>query len=135
MSFDEHMDLARSVSLLQMFLGGLDIQLCQHTKMGDLTIAAKLHALCQPSRPARDPLETYEEEHRGRRTEICEKCQTTFETYKDGKGCHILVKRYLGKGLSVYEKRWLAQCGEGKHRLGSFGAAVLQTWRAYLGHR
>ena len=135
MSFDEHMDLARSVSLLRRFLDGLDIQLCPHTKMDDWRMAAKLHALCQSSPPAKDPVEAYVEAHRGRRMEACEECFTTFETYKDEKGCHILVKRYLGKGFSAYEKRWLAQCGEGKHRLRSFGAAVSQAWRAYVGDR
>ena len=125
--FDNQMGIVGSVSDLQRFLDTLDIYLCQHTKMSDLRIATKLHGFCNPSRQARDPVEAYEEEHRGRQIEGCKRCHTTFETYKEGKACRILVKRYLGKGWSPYEKRWLAQCGEEKHRLRSLGTAVLQS--------
>lgn len=129
MRFDDHRDIAGSVLDLQRFLDTLDIRLCQHTKMSDLRITAKLYKLCNPSRPAPDPVEAYEEMHRDRKREGCQGCHTTFNTYKDGNVCHILVKRYLGKGSSLYEKRWLAQCGEEKHRLRTFGAAALQSWR------
>ncbi|KAF6237486.1 hypothetical protein HO173_004376 [Letharia columbiana] len=128
MSFDDHMDVASSVSDFQRFLDILDIRLCQHTKMSDSRIAAKLYKLCDSSRMARDPVEAYEEGYRGCITERCKECHTTFETYKEGEACHILVKRYLGKGSSAYEKRWLAQCGEKRHRLWSF-AAALRSWR------
>lgn len=129
MSFNDHMDIASSVSSLERFLDTLDIRLCQHTYMSDSRIAVRLYRICNPSRSARDPVKAYEEVRRGRMTERCKECHTTFETYKEGKECHILVKRYLGKGSSAYEKRWLAQCGEEKHRLRSFGVAALQKWR------
>ena len=134
MNFDKHMDLAGGcVSDLQRFLDPLDIQLCRHTKIGDARIASKLYGFCNPSRAAGDPVEAYEEVHRSRRTDRCTRCHTTFETYKEGKSCHILVKRYLGKGTSAYESRWLAQSGEGKHRLRSFGAAALQSCKDLAG--
>ena len=133
MSFEDHMDLAGTVSDLQRLLDALNIDLCQHTTMGELWIAKKLYRLCNPSRPAGDPVEAYEALHRSRRTERCRRCHTTFEIYKEGKKCHITVKRYLGMGTSPYEKRWLAQCGEGKHRLRSFGAAAAQSWRNGVG--
>ena len=129
MNLDDHTGFAGSVSDLQRFLGTLQIRLCQHTMMDDLRIAARLYRFCNPSRRSRDPVESYEEVHCGRKTERCRRCHTTFETYKEGKACHILVKRYLGKGISAYEKRWLAQCGEEKHRLKSLGVAALQWWR------
>ena len=129
MDLDEHSEFTGSVSNLQRLLGALQIQLCEHTMMDDLRIATSFYRLCNPSRPAGDPVEAYEEVHGGRKIEKCQRCHTTFETYKTGKTCHILVMRYLGKGDSVYEKRWLAQCGAGKHRLRSLGAAALQWWR------
>ena len=130
MSFGDHKDIAGSVSDLQRFLDTLDIRFCQHTKMNDLRVAAKLYRLCNPSCPAQDPVDTYEEAHRGCIAKGCKRCPTTFETYKEGGVCHVLVKRHLGQGASVYEKRWLAQCGEKKkHRLRSFGVAALQRWR------
>ena len=115
MSFGDHKDIADSVSDLQRFLDTLDIHLCQHTKMSDLRIAAKIYTLCNLSRPAQDPVDTYKEAHRGRIAKGCKRCQTTFERFKEGSVCHVLAKRYLGPGASVYEKRWLAERGEKKH--------------------
>lgn len=129
MNFDDHMDAASSVPGLQRFLDTLDIRLCQHTNMSDSMIAARLFRICNPSHPARDPVKAYEEVLRDRMTERCNRCDTTFKIYKEGKECHIQVKRYLGRGSSVYENRWLAQCGEEKHRLRSLGVAALQRWR------
>ena len=127
MSFDDHLSIAGSVSDLQSFLDKLDIYLCPHINISDLRIAARLHRLCNPSCPTQDPIEAYEEEYRSRTIEGCKDCHTTFKTYKEGNSCHILVKRYLGKGNSAYEKRWLAQCGGQKHRLRSLGVAALQS--------
>lgn len=126
MSFDDHMSIAGSISDLRTFLDKLDIHLCPHTKMSRL--AANLHRLCNPPSPAQDVV-AYEEEHRSRIIDGCRGCHTTFHTYKEGSTCHILVKRYLGKGDSAYEKRWLAQCGGQKHRLRSLGVAALQRLR------
>ena len=132
MNLDEHKDFTGSVSVLQRFLNVLDIHLCHHITMGDSTIAEALFRFCNSSRVEGDPVEAYEEAaHRGRRANQCHKCHTTFETYQEeGEACHILVKRYLGQGTSIYEWRWLNQCGEeGKHMLRSIGVAALQSWR------
>ena len=129
MKLDEHKGFTGSVSELQRFLDVLDIHICQHITMSDLQIAAELFELCNPSCVEDDPVEAYEEAHRARWASQCTRCHTTFETCQKGEACHILVKRYLGQGGSIYEGRWLAQCGEGKHRLRSFGAAALQSLR------
>ena len=123
MSFDDHMSIAGSVSDLRTFLDKMDIHLCPHTKMSHL--AANLRRVRNPCSLA----QTYEEERRSRIVDECRGCHTTFHTYKEGSTCHILVKRYLGKGDSAYEKRWLAQCGGQKHRLRSLGVAALQRLR------
>ena len=133
MNLDEHKDFTGSVSVLQKFLNVLDIHLCHHITMGDSTIAAELFRFCNPSRVEGDPVEAYEEAHRGRSAHRCTNCHTIFETYQEeeGEACHILVKKYLGHGTSIYEGQWLAQCGEeGKHRLRRLGAAALRGWRS-----
>ena len=127
MSFDDHMSIAGSVSDLRTFLDKLDIHLCPHTKMSHL--AANLRRLCNPCSLVQDPVFAYGEEHRSRIINACRGCHTTFRTYKEGSTCHILVKRYLGKGDFAYDKRWLAQCGGQKHRLRSLGVAALQRLR------
>ena len=129
MDLDEHKACTGSVPELQRLLNALDIRLCEHITVGDPTIVAELFGFCNPSRVEGDPLEAYEEAHRVRRARRCTGCHTTFETYREGGAFHVLVKRYLGQGTSIYEGRWLAQCGEGKHRLRSFGAAALQGLR------
>lgn len=127
MSFDDHMSIAGSVSDMRTFLDKLDIHLCPHTKMSHL--AANLRRLCNPCSPAQGPVVAYEEDQSSRMIDRCRGCHSTFQTYKEGSTCHILVKRYLGKGDSAYEKRWLAQCGGQKHRLRSLGVAALQSLR------
>lgn len=132
MNFDDHMAIAGSVSDLQRFLGTLDIRLCEHAKMSDLRIAGKLYRFCNPNGPVQDPVDVYEKLHRGRVIDKCKECHTVFDTYKEGRLSHVVVKRYLGSGSSAYEQRWLAQCGEEGHRLRSFGVAVFQTLKSYI---
>ena len=130
MNLGQHKDYTGSVSVLQRFLKALDIHLCQHITMSDSTIAGELFRFCNPGSVEMDPVKAYEEAHRGRRAHRCTRCHTTFETYQEeGEKCHILVKRCLGQGTSIYEGRWLDQCGEEKHRLRSLGVAALQNWR------
>ena len=129
MNLEEHKGFTSSRSQLQRFLNALDIHLCEHIMMSDMEITAELFGFCHPSRVEGDPVEAYEETHRARSANQCRKCHTTFETYQEEEESHILVKRYLGQGTSIYEGRWLAQCGEGKHRLRSFGVAALQNLR------
>ena len=126
MNFDAHKKFTGSVSELQRLLNVLDIHLCQHITMSELTIAEDLFRFCNPSGVEGDPVVAYEEAHRTHDPKQCTRCHTVFETYQEGKACHILVKRYLGLGTSIYEGRWLAHCGEEKHRLRSFGVAALQ---------
>ena len=133
MNFDDHMDLVGSVSEIQRLLDALEIHLCQHTTLSDLRIATKLYRFCHSNRLAGDPVEAYEEAHRARRVDGCKKCHTTFEMFQDENACHIQVKRYLGKGISAYERRWLAQCGERRRRLRSLGVAALQSCRYAFG--
>ena len=127
MNLDEHTAFTGSVPQLQNFLNALDIHLCQHITMGTSIIANELFALCNPSRVGGDPVEAYEKAHRAERGHQCMRCPTEFETYQEEEKCHILVKRYLGQGTSIYDGRWLAQCGEGNHRLRSLGVAALQS--------
>lgn len=127
MEIDKHNSNTNSVSDFQKFLDKYDVHLCPHMKMSHLS--AKLHRLCNPSSPAEDPVVAYEEEYRSGRIKGCEGCDTAFQAYNRGSTCHILAKRYLGKGGSAYEKRWLAQCGGQKHRLRSLGVAALERLR------
>lgn len=129
MNLDEHKDFTSSRSQVQRFLDALDIHLCEHITMSDMKITAELFEFCHPNRVEGDPVEAYEEEHRARRANQCRKCHTTFNTYQEGEESHVLVRRYLGQGTSIYEGPWLAQCGEGKHKLRSLGVAVLQSLR------
>lgn len=125
MSFDDHMDVAGSFSDFQRFLAPLEIEICQHQRMSDANIAGKLYRLCKLGGPTGDPVEAYEEMQR-RMAYKCARCNTSYETYKDGESCHVLVRRCLGKGKSVYERGWLDQCGDGKHTLRSFGVAAME---------
>ncbi len=81
--FGDHKDIADSVSSFQRFLVTSDIRICEHTEMCDLRIVAELYRLCKPIRPARDPVEAYEEVRRGRIINGCRGFHTTFETYKE----------------------------------------------------
>lgn len=87
MSLADTRDFAGSISGFQRFLDTLDIRLCQHTKMSDSKIAVRVHRLCDPSRPPRDPVEVYEEGYRGCITEKCKGCHTTSRIYRERKVC------------------------------------------------
>lgn len=115
MKFDDDMDVAGSLSDFTSFLDTLEIELCQHMRMGDAHVAAKLYRLCN-SGPTGDPVEAYNKMQRRRETK-CPSCSTTYDTYREGKSCHVLVRRCLGKGISAHERVWLDQCGEGKQAL------------------
>ena len=137
MLFDDHMGIASSFIEFQCFLDALDIYLCQHTRMSDLKIAAKLYKIYSfhnHTGAARDALEAYVGGHCACNVERCAECQSLFKVNEEAGGrCHILVKRYLGSGNSAYDKSWLAQCGEEKHRLRSLGAAAVQGLKRGFG--
>lgn len=124
MRFDDHMDVTGSVWDLQSFLDTLGIDICQHMRMSDARIASKLYRLCNPDHPDHpvgDPVEAYKKEKLHRRIAYkCAGCNTTYETWKDEESCHVLIKRYLGKGKCAYQWGWLDQCGERAHTLWSF---------------
>ena len=129
MNLDGHENFTGSRSRLQRVLNVLDIHICPHITMSHSSIATELFRFCNPSGGEGDPVQAYEEAHRTRKTKQCSRCNTVFETYQEGRTCHILVKRYLGQGTSIYERGWLDQCGEEKHRLRSLGVAALQIYR------
>ena len=129
MHLDELKGFTGSVSELRSLLDVLDIHFCQHVTMGNSSMAEELFEFCNPSAAEGDPVEAYEEARRVRGASRCRRCHTTFETYLEGERCYTLVKRHLGQGTSMYEGRWLAQCGEEKHRLRSFAVAAWKGLR------
>ena len=125
-NLDELKAFAGSMSELGILLDVLDIHLCPHITISNSPMAAELFELCNPSDVEGDPVEAYEEAYRARAANRCTRCHTRFETYQVEEMFYILVTRYLGQGTSIYEGRWLAQCGEAKHRFRSFAVAALQ---------
>ena len=128
MEVDHLMDtITDSLTDLQSFLDTLDINLCQHVKLGDCRITTKLYNFCNEYRPIQDPVEAYIGRRIGDQME-CRKCYTTFDIREEGDVFRITVKRYMGLGFSAYDHRWLIQCGEERHTLKSIGVAAKQSW-------
>lgn len=88
------------------------VELCTHSMLSDPRIATAVYRLLYPGEDVVDPIDMWEAGcNNGTTTVTCEECASLAEIHGVGRFINVDSKRYLGRGESSTDSRWLAQCG------------------------
>lgn len=88
------------------------VEICTHLTLSSPLVVAAVNRTLHPGDDEVDPIDLWEAGcTNGITTVACEECATVAEIHGVGTHSKVDTKRYLGRGETPSDPRWLAQCG------------------------
>ena len=102
----------QSAEEIRRLLSRSKIQLCAHSTLSDPMIVAAVYRLLNPGDEDLDPIDKWGSGGDNSKTTVpCDECASFAEINGVQTSVSVDTRRYLGRGASVTDPSWLAQCG------------------------